>query len=577
MKRKVMKKIAVQKNDEASFVIEQVLDTKEDYLALSLPKGSKFAQSVSNFSLLKKQADLLGKELRVESVDEDALAMAAKAGIEANNPFFGRMEARKQFSDIVVSSPAKDKNPQRAEKVKKSKAVHSVQVRDIDDGRSDEEEGEFIKELREEMGDEANDTEAAHIFHHHNDETYGDFPVASFKNKDGELQTKHYQKSKKKFSFKKFLFLGLTLLILIAAFYLALVKLPKAEIVLSTNKEPWSYNGSIIASKNMSSIDFRRALIPAELFSQKVNRSFQFKANGEEFIERKAVGTIIVYNAFNSESQPLVATTRFQTPDGKIFRIVSDVTVPGARIESGQIVPSNIEVDIIADEPGDEYNVGPVARLTIPGFSGTERFNGFYGEIAGATSGGFIGNSVVATVEDRESALREARESIKNGANTLLSSKIPEGFVTLQDAGGFEIVRERVDDRADGNGMFSVFIEAQVFQLAFKEDDVEKLLAQMAVADFSDEYEVASDKVEFNRIIPNFDDGTLTLDLSYDSVLRKKIAVQSFKENVAGQNQSVLHGMVSSLPGLSRADISLWPFWVSKVPKDSQRINVVVN
>ncbi|MDP3881018.1 MAG: hypothetical protein Q8Q32_02460 [bacterium] len=576
-----MKKIAVQKHDEASFVIEQVLDAKDDNLVLSLPKGSKFAQSGSNFSLLKKQADLLGKELKIESVDDDALGLATKAGLHASNPFFGRMEQR-QFSDIIVNRAAPGKS-KKAEKIEKTQAVHSVHVRDIDDGRSDEEEEEFIETLKEEMDDDIDDAQAAHIFHHHTDAAQEDDVEKAVAAASGMLadetreRVRHYRKSEKKFSFKKKIILALILLLLIFALYFALVKLPKAEIVLATNKEAWSFEDSIIASKNAASIDINKAIIPAELFSQKVNRSFQFKANGEEFIERKAVGKIVIYNAFNAEPQPLVATTRFETPDGKIFRTVSDVVVPGAKIESGKIVPSSIEVEIIADKAGEAYNLGPVAKLTVPGFEGTERFKGFYGEIPGASSSGFVGNAIVATEKDREAALKEARKAVESAAAAMLGSKIPEGFASLKDAGGFKIIKERVDDRADEGGMFSVFIEAEVYQLAFKEGDVNKLLQEMAVADLSEIYEVASDKVEFNRVIPNFEDGTLIMEISYEGMLRQKIDVNAFKQGIAGKKQDTLQGIVSALPGLSKADISLWPFWVSSVSKNLGRISVEVD
>ena len=65
-------------------------------------------------------------------------------------------------------------------------------------------------------------------------------------------------------------------------------------------------------------------------------------------MSQKAQGTLTIYNAYSSAPQTLVATTRFVTPDGKIFRLTNEVTVPGAKITNGQIVPSSINAPIAA-------------------------------------------------------------------------------------------------------------------------------------------------------------------------------------------------------------------------------------
>ena len=54
-------------------------------------------------------------------------------------------------------------------------------------------------------------------------------------------------------------------------------------------------------------------------------------------MERKASGQIIVYNAYNDNNQKLIKNTRFETPDGKIYRIQASIIVPGTKVEEGKI------------------------------------------------------------------------------------------------------------------------------------------------------------------------------------------------------------------------------------------------
>ena len=71
---------------------------------------------------------------------------------------------------------------------------------------------------------------------------------------------------------------------------------------------------------------------------------------------------------------------------------------------------------IVADQAGPTYNVGPVAKLTIPGLQGSPKYDAFYGAIAGTTTGGFVGNKAVPTAADIASALDAAAAVGEGGA-----------------------------------------------------------------------------------------------------------------------------------------------------------------
>ena len=96
------------------------------------------------------------------------------------------------------------------------------------------------------------------------------------------------------------------------------------------------------------------------------------KATGEEAVSKKASGTVVIYNNYNSSSQRLIKNTRFETPEGLIFRVSDSVTVPGKKGST----PGSVEATIVADEPGDKYNVG-LKDFTIPGFKGDPRYATF--------------------------------------------------------------------------------------------------------------------------------------------------------------------------------------------------------
>ena len=116
----------------------------------------------------------------------------------------------------------------------------------------------------------------------------------------------------------------------------------------------------------------------------------QNQMSKEPWIEEsgtKASGTITAFNEYGSEPQLLVASTRFLSSNGKIFRTTKDVYIPGANIIDDEIIPSSIDVEVVANYLGAEYNIGQ-SDFTIPGFKGTVKYAGFYGKSDTAMSGG---------------------------------------------------------------------------------------------------------------------------------------------------------------------------------------------
>ena len=84
-------------------------------------------------------------------------------------------------------------------------------------------------------------------------------------------------------------------------------------------------------------------------------------------VAQKSKGKITVYNEYGSSPQILIATTRFQSVEGLIFRTLKTISVPGARVENGKTIAGAIDVEVIADKAGQVYNVAP-GKFTIPAF-----------------------------------------------------------------------------------------------------------------------------------------------------------------------------------------------------------------
>ena len=68
-----------------------------------IPKESRFGDEVSNFHALREVATEMDKEIYIESVDEDVLALAKSNGWEAIHPLF-QGSRKSSISDFKQNS-----------------------------------------------------------------------------------------------------------------------------------------------------------------------------------------------------------------------------------------------------------------------------------------------------------------------------------------------------------------------------------------------------------------------------------------------------------------------------------------
>lgn len=508
-----VQRIIISKRDEAAMVVEKIINADVKEIVLSVPRFSKLVDSLSNFHLIKRESDLLDKKIIIESVDDKAIELAGLAKLESINPFF--VKSRRQVSDIVVQQ-----RPHR--------------ISDL----PDKAETKLVSTVK-------------------------------------KSATK-MPKLPKLPSFRKTTIL-IGLVAALAILLVVLVKvLPRAEIVLVTKKSNWNFSESALIDKSVSTINSLKSTIPGQLFTQSRNLQLTFSASGKKRVEKKASGKILIFNAYSSDPQPLVAQTRFLAPDGKIFRLMDKVTVPGAKIVDGKIVSSSIMAEVVADQPGDSYNLGPVSRFTIPGLKGSPKYESFYGESELAMSGGFIGEVGYPTPEDIQKAETELRKKLEESLIAAIVIQIPGEFKVLDGARSASFSNPTLNTDLDSGGNFGIFGEATMSILAFKESDLLSMLSSKLKTNLGSDFEMRSFELAYGLPKPDFKKGSMAIPLKFSSIAARAIIIEELKPKISGKAEIDLKATVFALPGLESARISLWPFWVTKVPNNLDKITVII-
>jgi len=535
-----MKIINIDSGDKFADILEAVEKAKSNKLVLIVPKSNKVFKNQTRIELLKERFDEMGKEVSILASDKEIINNAKSAGFgiilnKEKKHKKGKLERKDaKVRDILYPESAKNLRI-KSESSKKS---------EVEIQKAPEDSYKILNTIKN------RDIES---FYHQKPE----FSVGGNKS----LPSKN---------FKKFIwiFFSVTLIIFL---FLVFTSLSKAKIKIFPKKEDFSVTIPIKISQNISEPDPIYSLLPGKEVEFERTISRMFPSSGTKKAFKKAEGKITIYNNFDTNPQALVAGTRFQTPEGLIFRISERVVVPpGKRTEAG-LEPGKIEVKVIADRAGEDYNIEPT-KFTIPGFLGSPRYQGFYAESFEKFSGGFIGMSKFVTEEDSNGG----KEVLKQEFLTSIKDELAgQGMIVLDDLIDWEIKESEKNNKiGDLTNNFYIALDIKIKTIAFKKEDVVKFLSKY-ISD-SGQGVVLKDKLSINYLNPQKDkeNNQVLLNLSASGQTIKDFNKENMVKEILGKNINELKEYFENMEGIESTSINLSPFWIKSVPKDPEKVEI---
>ncbi len=375
----------------------------------------------------------------------------------------------------------------------------------------------------------------------------------------------------------KFIY-GLSGLAVVVTLLVLYFILPKAEIIIYPKTESVNEELSVTAGKGVSKVDVTQNKIPAQLIQLEKKETKEFLTSGERQVNEKATGKISIYNEYSSSPQTLVEKTRFVSEEGKVFRTLKTVVVPGAKIQDGKIVPSSVEVEVVADQPGEEYNIGP-SRFAIPGFAGTPKYNAFYGKSFSAMTGGASGLRKVITQEDFDNNKEKIWSELKTSLEQELKSQVPEGMKILEGSFFEELVS--VESSASVGSpaeTFSLTVKGVAKIILFDEDDILTLIKQKIADRLSENKKLVEDQINFiyQNIKVDFARQQITFRVIFNGKIVWLIKQDELKKELAGKKEEAIKEIFDRQTEVSQAKVVFWPFWVSRVPANIDKIKIII-
>lgn len=369
---------------------------------------------------------------------------------------------------------------------------------------------------------------------------------------------------------------------LIIIFSAAYLYLPKADIKIFAKTKSQSIDAQVKGAANQTTIDFDNQMIPARIILVEDQKTENYPVTGNKSAaNQKARGVITIYNEFSSSPQPLVATTRFQTSDGKIFRLIKAVIVPGVANVGGETKPGAIEADVVADEAGDTYNIDP-ASFTIPGFkdSGNDKFTKIYAKSFKAMTGGGKSGGVAKAIaaSDIISAKNKALTDLTQSLKQKLKNSAGEGAVILDDAFNIGDATYAVSN-SEGELVdnFSVTVKAKASALAFNEKDLRNILGKdiAKTGSGSDQIDENSLSLQFGKSDADFINSTILIRVNASGKINPNIDLENLKKGILGKSEDDFKAYLKTYPAVEKAEINYWPaFLTGRIPAYESRVSI---
>lgn len=546
--------VYIDPEDDIHGVLDKLSEYPQKPINLVVPSGARILQNIVDAYLLRDAADSNAQEVTIVTNDVMGKVFAERAGIRVVSASSGEngfvaTQAMARLSDIVpqknrggsqskrtVSQPLKVSRSQKAQKTKPAAGAAS----------------RFFRLYRE-----------------------------NGRPSDGFDDLRARQKDRRgrgifKPSIPKVIIGVLIFAVVLAGVVFGKV-LPRAEVLVYPVREASNFSTEVLVDKSAATADQERGVIPGELLVSNHEATEEFSASGLQNVSSKARGTVTIFNEFSSSPQIFIPS-RFQTDDGKIFWTTKTITVPGAIIESGQTTPGKTEAEIIAAEPGEEFNIGP-AQFRMPALKGTERYDKIYARSDKPMEGGKIGEAVVVSDQDFKNAFATLRSKLNSSLETFRGN-LPKDLMLWDEAYNEETVEEASTKKAgEPADRFRATLKVVARAIVFKKGDFDKFLNEEINSRLSQEQIILPPSKEATFLKPplvDYQTGTVFATLQVRADVIENLNTDVFKRAILKKNKQEIRQILPTFRGIERVEVKLWPFWVRRVPTNSERVKVSI-
>ena len=539
-----MKTIYLEIDAEITDVVDKLRQTQTDQIILVVPKGASLLQSIVNLKLLKKEAESLGKTISLVTTDPIGKNLAQKVGLLAHQKRPKAHEAK------IIKPEEKIISKRKIEEEPRPSRTPEIIKKVIEKERSQKtKKRRIILPKKEKKPSELESPRQAA------------FTKPSLSSRHVPILSKAVAKR---------IVLFLTTSIGIFAIILFLL-LPSAKIRITPKTEPLLESFNVTANTKVQSINERINEISGQIVSQELEQTqTNISATGVKKTGEKARGTVTIYNEYSSDPQVIASGTGISA-QGITFILTNQVTVPEAQILEGDITPGSVQVEAIAGEVGEEYNIGPT-RFSILGISSK-----IYAESSSRMDGGTSKEITVVSEQDIDKAKESISKELYDKVLKKLKSETEKEDTLFDQAVKKQILNVASSIQAGGEvSHFDLTIKIRVSSIKFNKSEANELIIALINSQIPKDKKLDEEHInlDFQKPLLHLERNILQFEAKVKGNLFYKVDLNALKKEVIGKSLKQAEDYLDSQVEINDAQIILWPFWVKSIPKLEKKIRI---
>ncbi len=346
-----------------------------------------------------------------------------------------------------------------------------------------------------------------------------------------------------------------------------------AKVIVTPRSGNIDINKLVVANKNPldnKSLSFETATLSGE-------ESITVKNTEKKYVERKATGKVKIFNNNGTGEQRLLIDTRLTASDGKIYKTVKAVVVPGQKVVDGKTVAGSVEVDIYADVAGEEYNKKET-DFKILGFKGGPKYETIYAKSVGEITGGFKGETFALSAEEELAQKTELDGKLKESLLLKARAELPEGFIIYDDA---VILEKELPEVTSVDGETKLVQKGKLYAFIFKKENITRELVKEAVSDFDknkvtikDLEGISVSLMSASEIDPTKVD-SVSISVKGNTEIIWEIDEEAIKNVLAGIKERKFESTMGEFKSIEKAELIIKPVWKTTIPEDMEKIDII--
>lgn len=303
-------------------------------------------------------------------------------------------------------------------------------------------------------------------------------------------------------------------------------------------------------------------ILPGIVTSTILSTQNQFFPSEKTTIQEKASGIVTVINNY-SRNQTLVATTRLLSPKNLLYRTTETVVVPAG---------SSINVPIVADGSGDEYETGPT-NFTIPGL-----WEGIQDKIYAVADKEITKqkiNSRAITPLDLETAKDELLMAMDKKAKQEVINR--DDYFTITN---ITLISTSTSDPvgADVNS-YEMKITAKVDIVSFSKNDLENLAVNNLKNSLPDKQTYLNhdpESLTYTLLDYSLNPPSANIKTSIKGTAVADILDEFAKKDILGFSEQDVLDYFKNKFNISAVQVNFFPSWVKSVPPLEDHVEIKI-